>query len=564
MNPTTTDQGDRLLPEEALDAFARAVREAISARWPHVPLPTIAFEPPRRQEHGDAATTVAFALAKALKRAPQELATTLVADIADRATELRAAFDAIEATGGFINLRFAPNVWHATVRRILRDGMRYGEAPRNGTRISLEFGSANPTGPLVVVQGRALSIGDALARAMRACGYDVFTEWIINDAGNQLDALGRSLYARYRQQFEPTFPFPDDGYPGDYLIPIAQAIAREDGTRWIAAPEEEWLPHFARRGRDELVAAQMRTVERFGVRYDLWQSERELHESGRVEAGLRRLVEAGTTYERDGAVYFRATTFGDDKDRVLVRADGRPTYYCADVAYHYEKLQRADLVIDILGPDHHGYIGRLRGLAAALGYEGRLEVLIAQQVTLVRGGEQVRMSKRAGEIVTLDRILDDVGVDAARFFFAMLSPEQPLTFDLDLARERSQENPVYYVQYGHTRIASVLRHADPADVEAARSGEHVAALAHPAEIALIRRLGELPRTIRGVVEHRAPHRLARYARDVATDFHQFYSECRILDADRSVRLARLGLCLAAKTVLARALDLLGVSAPEAM
>ncbi len=311
------------------------------------------------------------------------------------------------------------------------------------------------------------------------------------------------------------------------------------------------------------MAEQRRCAERFDVRYDLWQSERELHEKGSIAAGIERLEELGLTYEEDGALFFRATQFGDDKDRVLVRADGRPTYLCTDVAYHYEKLRRADRVIDILGPDHHGYIGRLHGLAAAFGYPGHLEVLIAQQVTLMRGEEQVSMSKRAGQLVTLDEILDEVGVDATRFFFAMLATDTPLTFDLKLAVEQSNDNPVYYVQYGHARIASVLRKAEDADVRAAL-GADLEKLTHPTEIALARRLAEFPNLAQSVVDQLAPHRLARYARDVASDFHQFYTECRILAEERALRLARLALSLAAQRVLAISLELLGVKAPDSM
>ena len=285
---------------------------------------------------------------------------------------------------------------------------------------------------------------------------------------------------------------------------------------------------------------------------------------GAVQAGLQRLIDDGVTYEQDGAIYFRATQFGDDKDRVLVRSDGRPTYFCTDVAYHYDKLQRSDRVIDILGPDHHGYIGRLKGLAEALGYSrDRLDALIAQQITLMRGNEQVSMSKRAGHIVTLDDILDEVGVDAARFFFVLPAPESPLTFDLKLAKEATNENPVYYVQYGHARIASVFRNAEAADV-AARAGGSLASLTHSSELALARRIAELPRLARNVAEQLAPHRLTRYARDVASDFHQFYTECKILTEDRDERVARLSLCIATQTVLARVLGLIGVSAPDAM
>ncbi|MGZ3573734.1 MAG: arginine--tRNA ligase [Vulcanimicrobiaceae bacterium] len=564
MNPTTTEEHP-VLPDAALATFASALTGAIARLYPDAPPAAPEFEAPRRPEFGDFATNAALRLSKVARRSPQEVASALVEDLARATPELRELFSEITPMAGFINLRLAPNVWQNVIAEVLRAGERFGEQPRNGKRISLEFGSANPTGPLVVVQGRTCSIGETLADAMRFCGYDVFVEWIINDAGSQLDTLGRSLYARYRQIFEPDFPFPEEGYPGDYLLPIAQEIADREGRRWVDEDESAWLAYFAKFGRDALVAEQRRTVERFGVRYDLWQSEKELHDTGRLKAGLQRLIDDGVTYEQDGALYFRATQFGDDKDRVLVRSDGRPTYLAPDVAYHYEKLQRADKVIDILGPDHHGYIGRLKGLAEALGYDrDRLEVLIAQQITLMRGNEQVSMSKRAGHIVTLDDIIDEVGVDAARFFFVMLAPESPLTFDLELAKEQSSDNPVYYVQYGHARIASVFKNATPADVEAAREGRTLRALRHPAELALARRLAELPRIVENVVEQLAPHRLARYARDVASDFHQFYTECRILTDDRDERLARLSLSIATKTVLARVLSLLGVSAPETM
>jgi len=373
------------------------------------------------------------------------------------------------------------------------------------------------------------------------------------------------VYARYRQIYDPKFPFPQEGYPGEYLEPIARSIADADAERWVYEEESAWLPLFSQVGRDTLVEQQRRTIERFGVHFDLWQSEKELQDAGAVQAGLQRLIDDGVTYESDGAVYFRATQFGDDKDRVLVRSDGRPTYFCTDVAYHYAKLQRSDRVIDILGPDHHGYIGRLKGLAEALGYDrDRLDALIAQQITLMRGQEQVSMSKRAGHIVTLDDIIDEVGVDAARFFFVLPAPESPLTFDLALAKEQSNENPVYYVQYGHARIASVFKNADTADVEAARGGADLTSLRNSAGLALLRRIAELPSLVANVVERLAPHRLTRYARDVASDFHQFYTECKILVPDRDERLARLSLCIATQTVLARVLNIIGVTAPETM
>jgi arginyl-tRNA synthetase len=505
-------------------------------------------------------------LAKAAKAAPQAIAGALIEHVLAEPA-VRATLADATATAGFINLRLVPAFWQRTIAAVLRDGADYGRGTPTNERISLEFGSANPTGPLVVVQGRTLSIGDTLAKTLRFAGYHVYTEWIINDAGSQLETLARSLYARYRQLWDAAFPFPAEGYPGDYLIPIAERIRAADGARWCDADEAAWLPHFGQVGRDENVREQQLIATRFGVTMDLWQSEKALHESGAIAAGVARLTARGLTFEHEGALWVRTTQSGDDKDRVVIRSDGRPAYFAGDVAYHYDKLQRADRVIDILGPDHHGFIARLNALADAYDRHGAIEVLIAQQITLKRGEEIVSMSKRAGNIVTLEDIIDEVGVDAARFFFVMLSVDQPLTFDLALAKEQSSDNPVYYVQYGHARIASVVRRAAERDaslVTAARAGEHLDRLGEPSELALARRLAEFGAVVAGVARARAPHRLTKYARDVAADFHQFYTDCIILGEDRTLTIARLGLALATQTVLAKALDLCGVSSPESM
>jgi arginyl-tRNA synthetase len=560
MNPITTDEP---LPDDALDAFARAMERVVASTYPAALPSPVTFEAPRRPEFGDFSTNIAFTLAKIARRGPNDVALALIEKLRAESPEIAARFAMIDAVAGFINLRLAPPVWQALVTRIVRDGSNFGRALSRGERISLEFGSANPTGPLVVVQGRTLSIGDTLVRAFRYCGYDVFVEWIINDAGSQIETLGRSLFARYMQQYDAAYAFPEDGYPGAYLVTIAEAIVKRDGEKWRDLPERP-IAEFAQIGRDAILSEQRATAERFRVDYDLWQSEKELRASGRMDEDLAKLRALGLIYEADGAQYFRTSEFGDDKDRVIVRSDGSPTYFAPDIAYHYEKLSRSDRAIDILGPDHHGYIGRLKAAAAAMGFPGKLDILIAQQITLMRGGEQVSMSKREGNIITLDEILDEVGVDAARFFFTMLATDSPLTFDLKLAVEATSDNPVYYVQYGHARIASVLRRADPVDVDAARGSTSLRALTHDTEMTLARRLAELPRVVEGVVEHLAPHRLTKYARDVATEFHQFYNECTILDDDREVRLARLALCIATKSVLAQVLDLIGVSAPETM
>jgi len=560
MNPITTDS---MLPDDALDAFARSVEGIVARTYPDALPAPVTFEAPRRPEFGDFATNIAFMLAKTARRSPNDVAGVLIAALRGESPEVAARFSSIDAVAGFINVRLAPALWQAQVARILHDGAHFGRAIPRGERISLEFGSANPTGPLVVVQGRTLSIGDTLVRAFRYCGYDVFVEWIINDAGSQMETLGRSLYARYMQHYDPSYAFPEEGYPGDYLMTIARGIVERDGEKWRNLPQPP-IEQFTQFGRDAILAEQRATAERFGVHYDLWQSEKELRASGRMNEDLERLRAMGLIYEADGAQYFRTSDFGDDKDRVIIRSDGSPTYFAPDIAYHFEKLSRADRAIDILGPDHHGYIGRLKAAAAAMGFPGKLEILIAQQITLMRGGEQVSMSKREGNIITLDEILDEVGVDAARFFFTMLATDSPLSFDLKLAVEQSSDNPVYYVQYGHARIASVLRRADPAEVERARTAPSLAGLTHDSELTLARRLAELPRVVQGVIDHLAPHRLTKYARDVATEFHQFYTECTILTEERELREARLALCVATKSVLAEVLELIGISAPETM
>jgi arginyl-tRNA synthetase len=561
MNPTTTEEIALLSLDELAARFASAAR----ALWPQAD-PVVQFEPARRPEFGDVATNVAFGLARTARKKPQDIGDEIIARaMADDG--VRATVAEATAVAGFINLKLQPAFWQRVVGDVLRDGADYGRGAPNGERVSLEFGSANPTGPLVVVQGRALSIGDTLARTMRHAGYDVFTEWIINDAGSQLDALGRSLYARYRQLFDPSYPLPEDGYPGDYLIPVAEKLRARDGEKWLNVAEAEAARDLAKFARDEILAEQQAVAHRFRVDYDLWQSEQELHDAGKIEAGIERLRKLGVLYEKDGATWLRSTDAGDDEDRVVIRSDGRPTYLANDIAYHYEKLQRADHVIDLLGPDHHGYIKRLDALANAYGRPGAFEVILVQQITLKRGDEILSMSKRAGTLITLQEVIDEVGVDAARFFFVMLSTDQPLTFDLELAKKQSNDNPVFYVQYGHARIASVLRKAresHAAQLAVAQRGDGLAALTEPAELALARRLAEFGPTVAGTARARAPHRLTKYARDVASDFHQFYDACRVLTADEATTTARLGLCIATKTVLATALALCGVSAPDSM
>lgn len=557
--------------EQVVDAHvAGAVRRA-QPGFDGTPLPNASFAPARDERFGDYSTPVAMQAAKVARTNPRAVGEALRAALESAVAadaELQAAVQSISLAGaGFLNVTMAPAYWQNVVAQVLHEGEDYGRHPKTGRRISLEFGSANPTGPVVVVQGRSTSAGSALANVLRFCGDDVTVEWIQNDAGAQSETLGRSLYARYRQLWDADYPFPEDGYPGDYLLPIAQALRERDGGRWLGKAESEWLDPLVLFARDHIVIEQQRDMADFRVLYDVWQSERELHESGEVQQAIDAMRAGGHCYEQDGALWFRATDFGDDKDRVLVRSDGRPTYYAGDTAYHWDKFRRGnDLVIDIWGPDHHGYIQRMKAFAESLGRHGGIEVLIAQQVTLKRGDEIVSSSKRQGQILTLREIFEEVGVDAARFFFLSRALDSHLTFDLELAKQQTQDNPVYYVQYGHARIASVLRKASPGQLARAREARShdLARLAEPAEFALIKRIAQLPERALAAARAREPHQLTTYAREIAADFHQFYTQCQILGEDHALCAARLALCMAAQRVLATTLGLMGVSAPDTM
>ena len=531
-------------------------------------LPPVTLGPTRDSAHGDFATAFALAAGKMWRKNPMDVA----AAIAQRGVSGLPGVERIEvAKPGFFNVYMAPPFWTRVVAEALERGQDYGtsDALAEHGPLLIEFTSANPTGPLVVVQGRSGSLGATLVAMFRFAGAQTKSETYVNDAGSQLDTLADSLFARYATMCGVDTPLPADGYPGDYLIDVARQLHERDGDRWLRVDIDERRRALGRFGRDLIVEGQRRDMERFGVHFDTWFSEASLHDGGKIDDVLEQLTISGHAYEKDGALFLKSTAFGDEKDRVLRRSDGRPTYLAADAAYHRDKLARGyKYLLNILGPDHHGYIERLKALVAALGHPGSLEVLLAQHVTLKRGDEIVKMSKREGNVVTLADVMDEVGVDAARFFFINRAPESHLVFDLELALEQSAKNPVYYVQYGHARIASILRKASVPEhagaLERAHRGEDLGALTHPAEFALIRRIADFERTVVDAAKSRAPHRVAEYARDLATDFHAFYTDCLVLGDDASVTSARLSLCIVAKTALASALRLLGVSAPEKM
>jgi len=554
-------------------AFRRAVARGT---LPDVPLPPIEVEVPRGRRHADYASNLPLVLAKAAARPPALIARALI-----EALEIPAAqVGRVEAAGaGFINFFLAPAWLQELLRAIHAAGADYGNSDLGaGRRINVEYVSANPTGPLHIGSGRNGVIGDVLSNLLAALGYRVTREYYVNDAGLLVHTLAQSVEHHYVARFGRELPFPADGYRGEYVREIADQIAARDGAAWLERSEADRLAAFREFAVEQLLLEARRTLEDFGIVYDVWFSERSLYESGAVDRTLAALREKELLYDQEGAVWFRSTAFGDDKDRVIIRSSGWPMYYAADIPYHLNKLERGfDHLIDVWGIDHVGDVARVRGGLAALGVDpGRLEILLYQHVRLRNEGELLRMSRRRGDFVTLADLIDAVGRDAARYFFAMYTPSVPMDFDWKLARERSQDNPVYYVQYAHARISSILREAaahpagrplvtaagrlDPAGVRDTDLG----GLTHEAEVALLHVLAELPEVIAQAGTRREPQRLCAYARAVAEAFHIFYTQCRVLGDDTRLTAARLILADAAGIVLRRTLALLGVSAPDRM
>jgi arginyl-tRNA synthetase len=468
---------------------------------------------------------------------------------------------------GFLNLRLAEDALGALARTVVRAGRQYGHsATRTGVRVNLEFVSANPTGPVTLASSRWAAVGDALARLLEAAGYDVGTEYYFNDAGSQVDRFGESLYAAAAGQ-----PTPENGYAGGYVAEVAaQVLADHPGL--LDESYEKAVDVFTRDGIALMLAGIKLSLRDFGVDFNVWFSERTLHEKGELEAAVSRLRDQGHVFEQDGAVWLRTTDFGDDKDRVLIRSNGEPTYFCADAAYYLDKRQRGfDRCVYMLGADHHGYVGRLRAIAAAFGDDPdqTLEVLIGQFVNLYRNGELVKMSKRAGNFITLDDLVEAVGVDAARYSLVRASTDSALDLDLDVLTKQSSDNPVWYVQYVHARTAGIRRNAEAVGVTYDVDKVDVGLLAHERESDLLRALGEFPRIVAAAAELRAAHRVARYLEEtVAPAFHRFYDACQVLpkgdDQITPLHSARLLLVDATRTVVANGLSLLGVSAPDRM
>lgn len=552
----------RRLAAALLDAAA-AARAAGELSYDE--LPDFVVEIPREKSHGDFAANLALLLAKQARQAPKAIATTI-----GRHLDMpQPGVVKIEVAGpGFINFTL-DNKWLLPVLpAVLAEDEHYGWSNLGqGAKIQVEYVSANPTGLLHMGNARGAALGDSIANLLAAVGYEVTREFYINDAGNQIDNFGLSLEARYLQALGQEVVIPDDGYHGRDLLDTVRRFIEHYGDKYLdtdGALRREILVRFA---LEEKLAAIRQDLENFGVNYDVWFSEQSLHDSGAVGRAVAELEKAGFVYEKEGALWFRATRLGEEKDEVLVRKNGLPTYFAADIAYHRHKFERGfERVINVWGADHHGHVSRLKGAVKALGYASeRLEVVLMQLVRLYQGGEVLRMSKRTGQYVTLDELIEEVGKDAARYFFVMLKSDSHLEFDLDLARSQSADNPVYYVQYAHARICSILRLARERglDIPPAREA-NLELLTENAELELIKQIANWPDTVAGAALALEPHRLTHFAHDLASLFHSFYTSCRVLADDDELRKARLVLVEAARITLRNVLHLLGVSAPERM
>jgi len=581
--PYPTADTEQLIPvKEAISSLVTsAIQGAIDAGELSLEsVPDPAPERPRDTAHGDWATSVALRSSKQAGMNPRQFAEIVSARMSGHPDVA-----AIEIAGpGFINIRLSPAALQRVLRTAREEGRDFGRVDLGeGKRVQVEFVSANPVGPMHVGHGRWAALGDSMARVLEHAGWNVEREFYINDAGVQMEIFAKSVAARYIELCGQTdVVFEDNWYQGAYITEIAREIFEDEGVCWLDADAAERETHFKERAYAQVLAHLKVVLSGMGVDFDVWFSELTLHQKGSdgltaIERGIAALREAGYIFELDGATWFRSTDFGDDKDRVLVKADGEYTYFAADIAYHKNKFDRGfDRVINIWGADHHGYVARMKAACSALGHEGQLDVVIGQLVNLFRNGEAVRMSKRTGEMVTFEELLEEVGADAARYWFLRRSTDQPVDFDIELARTQSADNPVFYVQYAHARICSIIRKATGNEAvespvtAASLAAEFVpgdadlSALVADAELALMRKLSEFGEVVEAAARDLAPHKLTRYAEDLAAQFHQFYTQCRVMTDDPALTSARLYAVDATRSALEAVLGLLGVGAPERM
>jgi arginyl-tRNA synthetase len=524
--------------------------------------PEIDIEHPQNPDHGDYSCSVSLKLAKTVKMKPMDIAKDIVSFIA--------ASPEIEkvdvAPPGFINFTLK-NAWLANqVDTIIKEGNNYGCVDiGKGKRIQIEFVSVNPTGPLHVGHGRGAVIGSTLCNVMTAVGFDVIKEYYFNDSGSQMDAFRQSLWARYQQALGKDAAMPEHGYMGNYMVELAQEIKQKEGDRYLKMPQAEGLEELGKLGLAKILEITREDLKTLRVEYDVWYSEKSLYENGQFDTVMKLLRKKKYIAEKEGAIWFVSTALGEDKDNVIVRSNGSPTYFAADIAYHYNKFieRKFEKVIDIWGADHMGHVPRMKAVVSALGIDpSRLEIIINQMVTLRRGGEIVRISRRSGDIITLRELLDEAGTDACRFILLSRAASSQMDFDMELAKKQSAENPVYYVQYAHARIASILRVAQ--ERGATDEGGEVSLLTTEPELTLIRKMLQLPELVETIAQTLEPHHLTYYAQDLATVFHAFYKDCRVVSDDKAMTAARLKLVKAAKLVLGRTLNLMGMEAPDKM
>ena len=522
----------------------------------------IIIEIPRDKTHGDYSTNLAMQLTKLLKRNPREIATAIVEAI-DKET---ANIEKVEIAGpGFINLFLAKDAMTSIIKEVLEEKENYGQSNYGkGIKYNVEFVSANPTGDLHLGHAKGAAVGDSICRIMEAAGYDVTREYYINDAGNQIHNLALSLYARYQQAFGKEVTMPEDGYHGKDIIDIANKIKEIEGDKYLGLPEDKAIAYFRAKGTEYELQKIKDILNEFRVSFDVWFSETSLYEENKVVPTIEKLKEAGYTYVEDGALWFKSTEFGDDKNRVLIKSDGSYTYLTPDIAYHLNKLDRGyEYLVDLLGADHHGYINRMKAAIQALGYNAdQLNIDIIQMVRMMNNGEPVKMSKRTGNAVTIKDLIEDLGVDATRYFFVSKAANTPFDFDIGLAKSHSNENPVYYAQYAHARMCSIKTQADKAKIE---YSDKFDLLVNNKEIELVKHINEFRNVIVDSAINRAPHKIANYIQRLAQLFHSFYNECYVID-ENNIELSkqRLSLVEATRITMANALNLIGVSAPEKM
>ena len=571
--------------ETVMNALGRLVAEG---KIEAVPLPAFNVERPADVSHGDFSCNAAMASAKALRNNPRAIGQM----IADAAVLDGTVFEKIEVAGpGFLNFFISPLWFNETVGEVISSGSDYGKTELGkGKRVLVEFVSANPTGPMHIGNARGGALGDSLSSVLQFAGYEVEREFYVNDAGNQIEKFGKSLSIRYMQiadgnkadviasygdddvcrkifEDEENFPMPEDVYKGVDIIEHAYNFYKINGDKFVNADEESRKSALVEYALPLNIDGLERDLKKYRIVYDTWFRESSLHKNGAVKQIVDMLTEKGQTYEKDGAIWFKASDFGDDQDRVLVRANGIPTYFVPDIAYHYNKLvtRGFDKAIDILGADHHGYIARMKAALTALGVDAsKLDIVIMQMVMLVRNGETVKLSKRSGKAITLSTLLDEVPIDAARFFFNLRDPNTHLEFDLELAIEESSNNPVFYVQYAHARICSILRRMEEEGTGYRNIPVSELNFNHPAELALIRHIAALPNCINEAAKDYNPSKITKYLCDLAQLFHKFYDNCKIKGEEENILQSRLSLCVATKTVFKNLLDLLKVDAPEKM